>query len=65
MHLRAGLRIGQGQGFVAAAVDPEFQSIGLRHPRYTPLLAGLGKAFSVVVPVLFSAIVVFLYLTQA
>lgn len=42
-----------------------FQSIGLRHPRYTPLLAGLGKAFSVVVPVLFSAIVVFLYLTQA
>ena len=23
--------IGQGQGFVAAAVDPEFPSIGLRH----------------------------------
>ena len=42
-----------------------FQSIGLRHARYTPLLSGLGKAFSVVVPVLFSAIVVFLYLTQA
>ena len=42
-----------------------FQSVGLRHARYTPLLQGLGKAFSVVVPALFSAIVLFLYITQA
>ena len=42
-----------------------FQSVGLRHPRFTPLLQGLGKAFSVVVPALFSAIVLFLYITQA
>ena len=42
-----------------------FQSIGLRHPRYTTIISGLGKAFSVLVPVLFSAIVVFMYITQA
>ena len=42
-----------------------FQSVGVRHPRYTALIGGLGKAFSVVVPVLFSAIVVFMYITQA
>jgi len=42
-----------------------FQSIGLRHPRFSALVGGLGKAFSVVVPALFSAIVVFLYFTQA
>jgi hypothetical protein len=39
--------------------------MGLRHPRFTSIVGGLGKAFSVVVPVLFSAIVVFLYFTQA
>lgn len=42
-----------------------FQSVGVRHPRYTALIGGLGKAFSVVVPVLFSSIVVFMYITQA
>ena len=42
-----------------------FQSVGLRHPRYTHIISCLGKAFSVLVPVLFSAIVVFMYITQA
>lgn len=42
-----------------------FQSVGLRHPRYSKWIGGFGKAFSVVVPVLFSAIVVFMYITQA
>jgi succinate dehydrogenase / fumarate reductase cytochrome b subunit len=42
-----------------------FQSMGMRHPRFSAVVGGLGKAFSVVVPALFSAIVVFLYLTQA
>ena len=41
------------------------QSVGLRHPRYTAIISGVGKAFSVVVPVLFSSIVVFMYITQA
>jgi len=41
-----------------------FQSIGLRHRRFTDLIGGLGKVFSVVVPLLFSAIVVFMYITQ-
>ena len=39
--------------------------MGMRHPRFSAVVGGLGKAFSVVVPALFSAIVVFLYLTQA
>ena len=38
---------------------------GLAPPRFSALVGGLGKAFSVVVPALFSAIVVFLYFTQA
>ncbi len=42
-----------------------FQSVGLRHPRYTAIISGVGKAFSVVVPVLFSSIVVVMYITQA
>ena len=42
-----------------------FQSVGLRHPRYSKWIGGLGKAFALVVPVLFSAIVVFMYITQA
>jgi len=42
-----------------------FQSVGLRHPKFSQIIGGLGKAFSVVVPVLFSAIVVFMYITQA
>jgi succinate dehydrogenase / fumarate reductase cytochrome b subunit len=42
-----------------------FQSMGLRHPRFTQIISGLGKAFSVVVPVLFSSIVVYLYIIQA
>lgn len=42
-----------------------FQSVGLRHARYTPLLQGLGKAFSVVVPALFALIVLYLYASQS
>ncbi|MBL6646245.1 MAG: succinate dehydrogenase cytochrome b subunit [Flavobacteriales bacterium] len=42
-----------------------FQSVGLRHPRYSAIIGFVGKAFSVVVPLLFSAIVVFMYFTQA
>lgn len=44
--------------------NSSFQSLGLRHPRYTPIIQLLGRGFSVVVPGLFSAIVVFIYVTQ-
>jgi len=44
-------------GFASA-----FQSLGLNHPTYTPLIKTFGRAFSVVVPGLFAIIPVFLYL---
>ena len=43
-------------GFASA-----FQSLGLNHPTYTPLIKTFGRAFSVVVPGLFAIIPVFLY----
>jgi succinate dehydrogenase / fumarate reductase cytochrome b subunit len=44
-------------GFASA-----FQSLGLNHPTYTPLIKTFGRAFAVVVPGLFAIIPVFLYL---
>lgn len=42
-----------------------FQSIGLNHPKYTPMIKGLGYGFSILVPALFAAIPLYLYITQA
>lgn len=39
-----------------------FQSLGLNHPRYTPIIKKTGYAFAVVVPALFAAIPVYIYL---
>ena len=39
-----------------------FQSLGLNHPRYTPIIKKTGVAFSIIVPALFAAIPVFIYL---
>lgn len=41
-----------------------FQSLGLRHPRYTPMIETIGKAFAVLVPLAFASIPVFIYLTK-
>ena len=38
-----------------------FQTLGLRHPKYTPFIKGLGTGFSIVVPALFAAIPVYIY----
>ncbi len=38
-----------------------FQSLGLNHPRYTPIIKKTGFAFAVVVPALFAAIPVYIY----
>ncbi len=38
-----------------------FQSIGLNHPKYTPTLTFFGKAFAIVVPLLFAIIPVFIH----
>ena len=41
-----------------------FQSLGLRHPRYTPAIEKTGYLFGIGVPLLFAIIPVFLYITQ-
>jgi len=38
-----------------------FQSLGLNNPKYTPLIKGFGKAFAIVVPLLFAAIPVYIH----
>ncbi len=39
-----------------------FQSLGLNHRRYNGLIAGVGTAFSIIVPVLFASMPVSMYL---
>ena len=41
-----------------------FQSLGLRHPKYTPVIEKTGYLFGIGVPLLFASIPVFLYITQ-
>lgn len=41
-----------------------FQSLGLRHPKYTPAIEKTGYLFGIGVPLLFAIIPVFLYITQ-
>ena len=50
---------------LVARLFERFPVHGFASPSFFCLVGGLGKAFSVVVPALFSAIVVFLYFTQA
>ena len=39
-----------------------FQSLGLNHPKYTPLIGLIGRGFAIVVPLLFAIIPVIVYL---
>ena len=39
-----------------------FQSLGINHPAWTPIIQGAGNAFSFVVPMLFAAMPVAMYL---
>lgn len=41
-----------------------FQSLGLRHPKYTSFIRALGRGFAVVIPAAFASIPIFLYLTK-
>jgi succinate dehydrogenase / fumarate reductase, cytochrome b subunit len=44
-------------GFISA-----FQTLGLNHPKYNPVIKFVGKAFAIVVPLLFAIIPIFMYL---
>ena len=41
-----------------------FQTVGVNHPRYNKIIRGLGLAFSVLVPLAFASIPVYLYIIQ-
>jgi succinate dehydrogenase / fumarate reductase cytochrome b subunit len=45
-------------GFAAA-----FQTLGLRHPRYTPLIKMFGTFFAIVVPALFALIPLYIFIS--
>jgi succinate dehydrogenase / fumarate reductase, cytochrome b subunit len=46
-------------GFISA-----FQTLGLNHPKYNPVIKFVGKAFAIVVPALFALIPVWMYLDK-
>lgn len=41
-----------------------FQSLGLNHRKYTPLIKGLGKAYSILIPAGFAIIPIIVYLSR-
>jgi succinate dehydrogenase / fumarate reductase cytochrome b subunit len=41
-----------------------FQSLGVNHPKYTPMIKRFGQLFSIAVPALFAVIPVYLYISQ-
>ena len=43
-------------GFISA-----FQTLGLNHPKYNPVINFVGKTFAIVVPLLFAIIPIFMY----
>lgn len=40
-----------------------FQSVGINHRKYNPLILGLGKAYAIIVPALFAAIPVWIFIS--
>lgn len=42
-----------------------FQTVGVNHKRYTPLIKSVGYGFALLVPAAFAAIPLYLYFTQA
>jgi succinate dehydrogenase / fumarate reductase cytochrome b subunit len=49
---------------LAHGFQSSFQSIGARHPKYTPFIKGFGTWFSILVPLAFIAIAIFHFVTQ-
>ena len=41
-----------------------FQTLGLNHKKYTPLIHKLGAGFSIIVPLLFAVIPIYMYVTS-
>lgn len=41
-----------------------FQTLGLNHPKYTPLIQGFGKAYSILIPLGFAIIPILMFLNK-
>jgi len=52
-----GLHLGHG-------FQSSFQSIGARHPKYTPVIMALGKWYSILIPAGFIFIAIYHFVTQ-
>jgi succinate dehydrogenase / fumarate reductase, cytochrome b subunit len=44
-------------GFISS-----FQTLGVNHPKYNPAIKFVGKAFAIVVPLLFALIPILMYM---
>ena len=42
-----------------------FQTLGINHPKYSPLIKGAGKLYAILIPLAFAIIPVWFYLSQA
>lgn len=57
-------------GLIALAVhllhgfSSAFQTLGIRHKKYTPLIKGIGYIFSIVIPILFAIIPLAIFFSQ-
>lgn len=49
---------------LAHGFQSSFQSVGARHPKYTPLIKALGNWYSILIPLGFIIIAVYHYITQ-
>lgn len=49
---------------LAHGFQSSFQSIGARHPKYTPVLKNIGTWYSIIIPAGFIFIAIFHYVTQ-
>lgn len=54
-----GLGFHLWHGFASA-----FQTLGLNHKKYTPIISGVGKIFSVVIAIAYAIIPIFFYLNK-
>ncbi len=45
--------------------ESAFQTLGLRHRKYTPLISGLGKAYAILVPFGFAVLPLYIFFTQS
>lgn len=41
-----------------------FQTLGWRHRKYTPIINGIGKVYSILIPIGFAALPIYIYFTQ-